>query len=137
MDLLVIRHAIAVEREEFEGDDDARPLTDEGRRKMQAAARGIHALVPGVGLLASSNLLRARQTAEIVAAQYGNLTVQETETLRPETPPSSCAKWLASLGAPEVVAVVGHEPHLSVFVSWLVAGQEQSRVELKKGGACL
>jgi phosphohistidine phosphatase len=35
------------------------------------------------------------------------------------------------------VAIVGHEPHLSGLVTWLMTGQIDSRLELKKGAACL
>jgi phosphohistidine phosphatase len=37
----------------------------------------------------------------------------------------------------DTAAVVGHEPHLSHFVCWLLTGRNGQFVELKKGGACL
>ena len=37
----------------------------------------------------------------------------------------------------DVVAVVGHEPHLGTLVTWLLSGRTDSHVVLKKGGACL
>jgi phosphohistidine phosphatase SixA len=36
-----------------------------------------------------------------------------------------------------MVAIVGHEPHLSGLVSWLLASSKQSLLELKKAAACL
>ena len=50
MKLLLIRHAIAEEREDFARtgkDDRLRPLTDEGRKKMKQAARGLRKIAPG------------------------------------------------------------------------------------------
>ena len=69
MNLLVIRHAVAEDRETFaeQGKDDSlRPLTDDGRRKMQRAARGIQSMVPSVGVIATSPFVRATQTAQVV-----------------------------------------------------------------------
>ena len=66
MKLLLVRHAIAEEREEFErtGEpDDQRPLTSEGRKKMKRAAAGLGELVNKVDILATSPLARAQQTA--------------------------------------------------------------------------
>jgi phosphohistidine phosphatase len=136
MDLLVIRHAIAVEREEFEGDDDARPLTEEGRRKMAEIAAGLRLLVPRLDLLVSSPLVRARQTAEIVAASYGGHGIEQTSALTPDAPLADFEKW-AGTQEKATLAVVGHEPHLGTLVTWLLSGIEDSRVELKKGAACL
>src|SRR6478672_122417 len=57
MKLLLIRHAIAEEREDFARtgkDDRLRPLTDEGRKKMKQGARGLRRCVPAFDLLAPS-----------------------------------------------------------------------------------
>lgn len=140
MKLLVIRHAIAEDREEFARtgqDDELRPLTAEGRRMMKQGARGLRELVKTVDVLATSPLVRAAKTAQIVAAAYGGPRAQDVEQLKPEAPPESLLKWLGKHADASVVAVVGHEPHLGTFVSWLLTGRQRSFVELKKGGACL
>jgi phosphohistidine phosphatase len=145
MNLLVIRHAIAEDRETFGRtgqDDELRPLTSEGRRKMKEVARGLHGLVPDLDVLATSPLVRAAQTAEIVAKAYGQKETAEAAQLRPSAPPQSLLEWLEKHGTDSrepdsAVAVVGHEPHLGMFVSWLLTGRQRSFVELKKGGACL
>ena len=83
MNVLVIRHAIAEDRDVFartEKDDDERPLTDEGRKKMARGAQGLHTLVPKLDLIASSPLVRAQQTAAIVAMVCG-------------PPPDGYARW--------------------------------------------
>jgi phosphohistidine phosphatase len=71
MKLLIIRHAVAEERDAWANtgkSDDERPLTTEGRGKMARNARGLREGVPSVDLVATSPLVRARQTAEIVAS---------------------------------------------------------------------
>jgi phosphohistidine phosphatase len=136
--LLVIRHGIAMTREESapRGDDDLRPLTDEGRRKMAESAKGLRQLVERLDVLAASPLVRAQQTAAIVATEYDGIRVLTTPSLRPEGAPSDFLSWLATQRG-EVVAVVGHEPHLGMLVTWLMTGLTDSRLALRKGGACL
>jgi phosphohistidine phosphatase len=137
--LLVVRHGIAMEREESAArglDDDLRPLTEEGRRKMAEGAKGLRELVATPDVLAASPLVRAQQTAAIVADAYGGLRLTSTSTLRPDSAPSEFLEWLTTQRG-ETVAVVGHEPHLGLLVTWLMTGASESRLPLKKGGACL
>jgi phosphohistidine phosphatase len=139
MKLLVIRHAPAEDRAEFARTglpDEHRPLTAEGRERMRRAARGLREAVPAIGVLAASHLVRAAQTAEIVAGRYGVPVVTRRE-LAPEADPDALVPWLRDHGADETVAVVGHEPHLGFLVGWLTSGRHDSFVELKKGAACL
>jgi phosphohistidine phosphatase len=139
--LLVIRHAIAVAREEFATTgraDDARPLTKVGRAKMQQGVRGLLRVVPRITLLATSPLVRARQTARIVSAAYADgLDVEETDVLRPDAANSVFLAWARERRDRPLVAVVGHEPHLSSLVSWLLTGDPRPVLQLKKGAACL
>jgi phosphohistidine phosphatase len=140
MQLLVVRHAIAEDPAEYaqrHPDDAGRPLTDEGRKKMRKAARGLRTLVPELDLLATSPLTRAVQTAEIMAGEYGGPTPVKTPTLAPAQPLQALAEWLDRERRRDVVAVVGHEPSLSRAVSWLLGGGDRSFIELKKGAACL
>ena len=145
MNLLVIRHAIAEDKEAFAKtgrSDDLRPLTESGRSKMRRGAQGLRAVVGRAALLASSPLVRARETAEIVAPTLGIARVEIVEALRPDRSSDEMVKWLRSRDVPNdaddrTVAVVGHEPHLSGLVTWLMTASDESRLELKKGGACL
>src|SRR5437773_11220092 len=86
MRLLVVRHAIAEDREAFarsHKDDAARPLTPDGRRKMARAAEGLKQLVPELELLAASPYKRALETAEIIAHAYGDQRVERVGELAP------------------------------------------------------
>jgi phosphohistidine phosphatase len=140
MNLLVIRHAIAEDRALYgrtHADDDARPLTAEGERKMRKVARGLRTLVPELDLLASSPLIRALHTATIVAHTYERQAPAVVPVLAPTQPTEAVAAWLDRQRRHAVVAVVGHEPALSRLVSWLLSGADRSILELKKGAACL
>lgn len=139
MKLLVIRHAIAQEREDFSRtgkDDHLRPLTNEGRKKMKQSARGLRRLVPEIDLLATSPLTRAAQTGAILDSVYGGLDEVEVEELAPDAAAVDFLRWLRRQKA-ESVAVVGHEPSLSLIVSWLLTGNERRIFAFRKGGACL
>jgi len=140
MDLLMIRHAIAGDRDEFakSGRPDAeRPVTPAGARKMRLAARGLRSAVGAIDLLATSPLRRARQTAEIVGRVYGDLEAIEMAELGPDVDPSRLLKRLNDFVDRDVVAVVGHEPALSRTATLLLANRRDSLIEMKKGAACL
>jgi phosphohistidine phosphatase len=139
MELLLIRHAIAEDRDDFARtgkDDRLRPLTDEGRKKMKQAARGLRGLVPKIDLLATSPLTRAAQTAAIVDSVYGGLKEVEIKELSPEATPDDFLRWLRKQKA-ETLAAVGHEPSISLILSWLLTGTERRIFSFRKGGACL
>ena len=46
-------------------------------------------------------------------------------------------EWVATLDKDATVAIVGHEPHLSRLVAWLLTGKPSDFITMKKGGACL
>lgn len=140
MKLLLIRHAMAAERDEFArtGEpDEERPLTDEGRKKMKRAVRGLHELVDGVDLIASSPLRRAVQTAEVLARRFPEAATTVVGALEPLQSYESFVEWLQRLEDLDVVAAIGHEPHLSGLAAFLLTGQEQPFFEFKKGGVAL
>lgn len=137
--IVVIRHAAAEERETThrQGRADAeRALTDEGRAKMTLAAAGLRRSVAHLDLIASSPFKRAAETADIVAQAYGRLAPEECEALLPEAHPEELLDWLHGRGQ-GCIAVVGHEPHLSGWVSWALTGDAIPLLRLKKGGVCL
>ncbi len=140
MKLLTIRHGRAENADEFARtgvSDDLRPLTADGVARMRLGAAGLHRVVGDIHLLASSSLVRARQTADIVAAEFGGLAITELQALRSEAAPTDLADWLRDAGAKETIAVVGHESHLTDLVGWLLIGDRTDIVEIKKGAAVM
>jgi phosphohistidine phosphatase len=139
MRLLLLRHAIAEERDDFARtgrDDRLRPLTDEGRKRMKQGARGLKNLLPGIDLLVTSPLTRAAQTGAVVDTVYGGLKEVEIDELAPEGSAADFLRWLRKQTA-ETVAVVGHEPSISLILSYLLTGTERRIFAFRKGGACL
>lgn len=143
MRLLIVRHAVAVDRDTFArtGEPDAlRPATAPGLKKMRQNVLGLRTLVPRVHVLASSPLVRARQTAELLQRPYGVAEIAHVPALAPDRKPVELVEWLAGLEATSgdfTAAVVGHEPHLGQLVSFLLTGRRRPFVEIRKGGACL
>jgi phosphohistidine phosphatase len=140
MELVVVRHGIAMDRDEaasHEVADADRPLTPKGRSRMKRAARGLCARAPGVTMLLSSPLLRAIETADILHEAYGELKRSETAALLPEADPAELMRALARRAATSTVAIVGHEPQLGCFMSFCLTGDRRSFFELQKGGAGL
>lgn len=132
-----MRHGPAGDKDEWRktGRPDAeRPLTAEGRRKTAEAAEGAAGLA-GAGLVLTSPWTRAVQTAERLGARLG-CPVEPTEALLPSAPFEDLARLLNGMEH-ERVAVVGHEPHLSRFASWLLGVEGRSALQLKKGQAAL
>jgi phosphohistidine phosphatase len=139
MELVVVRHAIAADRDAFAatGSDDAlRPLTAEGARKMRRAARGLHEVVASVDAIVSSSLTRALETAEILRREYEMADVETADVLAPDNSVSDVVEWLATYDR-KVVMLVGHEPQLGRLVTHLISGIDHPGLDLKKGSACL
>jgi phosphohistidine phosphatase len=137
MNLFLLRHGVAVERDEFDhAGDAARPLTPKGKKQLRAAATALRALGLCFDVILSSPLVRARQTAEIITA---DLRLKKHLVFADELKPGGGAKKLAQKivrlkpGAANVL-LVGHEPDFSELISLLVTGNHSGGFALKKGG---
>ena len=138
MILYIIRHAIAVEAAEFEGEDSQRPLTGKGKKKMQAIAQGLKELEIQLDLILTSPYLRATQTAEILAKVFDLSEDQaiSTNQLTPTGYPDQLIEEInEKYGEAEHIAVIGHEPYLHL-ASMLITGDPNTSILLKKGGVC-
>ena len=134
MRLIVIRHAIAVDRSP-DMPDDARPLTPEGKKRFRQAARGLARLFPKPDLLLTSPLLRAQQTAGI-AAKAWRVPPKEEAALDGGSV-ADLQSALRRLPAQSTVALVGHEPQVSEFLAQLVGSNQPDRLTFKKGGVAV
>lgn len=134
MDILLVRHAIAVERGTKGYTDDAkRPLTPAGRQRMVEAARGLERLfTPQV--IVSSPLLRATQTADILQDTFRLGKTRLCEALANGEHHAVIA-MLEDCDAGSV-ALVGHEPWMSELFSLLLTGYVSTISATFKKGAC-
>src|SRR5882757_2248625 len=84
MDLLIVRHAIAFDRDRHRWHEDAaRPLSPAGIRRARKAAAGLKKLIARPQRLLSSPLVRARQTAQILTDVAGWPEAEEVHELSP------------------------------------------------------
>jgi len=133
MNLYFLRHGLAEDRNEWKDDDAKRPLTNEGREKMKRTAITLAALDLGLEVIISSPLVRAKQTAEIVARKLNCPLVQDPR-LEPGFNDDQLHKVLLDHPDANTMMLVGHEPDFSETISALVGG---GRIVCKKGGLAL
>ena len=136
--LLIVRHAIAHERDRFRWpDDDDRPLTGAGKRRFRNAARGLSRWCNPPDELLTSTLTRARQTARILEREAGFPRPIQLAELRPDGPAEALMATLRKRRA-KSITVVGHEPQLSELMRKLL-GDHGGRLvaPLKKGGMAM
>ena len=115
--------------------DAERPLTADGADEMRRVARRLAKLGVAFDATLASPLVRARQTAELLAEAGLAGVVEECAALAPGGSLADALDRIAhhrARGA-ERVALVGHEPTLSEWAARL-AGGPACAVELKKGG---
>jgi phosphohistidine phosphatase len=138
MELLIIRHAWAGERDpEKWPDDRERPVPPKGARRFRRIARGLARLLPEVDAVWSSPLRRAWQTAEILEKEGGWPAPEEMPVLEPGNTAAGVTEVLCRESAGRMV-LVGHEPILSELITHLTVGPGgRAILELKKGGAAL
>jgi phosphohistidine phosphatase len=137
MNLYLLRHGIAAERGTgLYASDADRPLTSKGRRKLRRAAAAMRAMELTFDVILSSPLVRARQTAELVAnAMRSRHKLELTELLAPGAGAAGLLRRLKQL-KPQNALLVGHEPDLSAFASRLLTGGDGLAITFKKGGLC-
>jgi phosphohistidine phosphatase len=132
--LHLLRHADAGDRLTWQGPDEARPLSDKGRR--QAERLGHHLAAAGFrcDALLSSPKIRALETAEIVAAALG-VAVRTDERLGGAFGLDGLAEILGDAGGPGRPVLVGHDPEFSDLAAELLGVPE---LLLRKGAvACI
>jgi phosphohistidine phosphatase len=135
MKLYFLRHGLAGDRATWQGADCDRPLTDEGKEKMARTADTLAALDLALDAIVTSPLVRAHQTAEIVARKLNGVQLIKDDRLDPEFDSRRLAKILADHSTASELMLVGHEPGFSMTIGELIGG---GRVECKKGGvACV
>jgi phosphohistidine phosphatase len=139
MQLYIVRHGIAIDREDPKcPPDPERYLTDEGDEKTKQVAKGVAALQAGVDLLLSSPYVRANQTAEIFAQalDYPRQKIRRTDLLLPGAEPSLLFRELAKEKQASSVFLFGHAPQLDDIIATAL-GSKRHVTALKKAGVAL
>jgi phosphohistidine phosphatase len=116
----LVRHGEAVS----EISDPRRPLSPAGRAAVNHLARLAATRAVAVSAILHSGILRAQQTAEILAEFFApSAGVRSAAGLSPEDDPAIVAADLAE--AHDSVILVGHLPHLARLTALLVTGDSE------------
>jgi phosphohistidine phosphatase len=130
-----VRHGLAEERGDAWPDDTKRPLTDEGISRMRKAARGLARLGVSVEVVLTSPLVRARQTAEILAGALDpRPSLVNVDSLAPDGAYASVVADLEKHARKTRLALVGHEPMIGEFAARILGSRHP--IEFKKGAVC-
>ncbi|MBP1648764.1 MAG: sixA [Bacteroidetes bacterium] len=139
MELLILRHGVAVPRgsSEYPSDGD-RPLTPEGTKGMRKIAKGMRAMDLAFDRVFSSPLVRTKQTAEIaLRGLRSGPSIDYTEHLQPDGDLEVfIGECLTKCAEEDRILIVGHEPYLSGLTSFLVCGDDSLDMNFRKGGLC-
>lgn len=137
MELYLMRHGDAIDRELPEAEDDAaRWLTEEGQDETAIMARFLHRLGVKPQLALSSPLVRAHQTAEIVANLVGPAQITICEDLVYGGSFSAILQAIADHGPVKQVLLTGHMPSIGRLVGWLAWNQRDCELRMRTASIC-
>ena len=139
MELVLLRHAIADERDPGRYPDDSlRPLTDHGRERFRRAARGLATLVDPPQRMLASPYARTWETATILADEAGWPDPEPCEPLAAHHGAETALAMAVGLGDAGRIALVGHEPTMTLLARLLLAEPDRAGVDwFRKGAAAL
>jgi phosphohistidine phosphatase len=125
-----LRHGIAVDPQAWSGNDFDRPLTREGRQRMEREARAIDELTLELECIVTSPLLRAKETAQLVAERLDIVSkLFEDPRLGTGFNVERLAAILGAHADVKTIMLVGHEPSMSTTIGRAIGA---ASVELKK-----
>ena len=120
MQLLLMRHGIAVPLDKFARDED-RPLSGEGENEIGDVALELEETIGKLDMIASSSLLRATQTAEIVNARFETRheTWPEMENADFDEVVNRLRALSESGAADATILLIGHQPGIGILAAQL------------------
>ncbi|ADU97281.1 SixA phosphatase family protein [Thermovibrio ammonificans] len=127
--VFLVRHAKAVDRREWDRDDCSRPLTPEGVEEFKSFLNWLLPVFPSSLKVVSSPCDRALETARILA-ELLNAPLKVDGRLAPDAEPEEYMEVVKAYRGN--LALVGHEPDLSLFLNYLTC-LSPAKVAFKKG----
>ena len=129
MRLYLLRHA---EAEPHRADDFTRRLTEKGRRQGHAVGVFLKERELRPDLILTSPVLRARETADIVAGVLGSCIPDEVPWLACGMLPERALTELSGHAWLDSVLIVGHEPDFSSLLAVLLGLGRSASVQVGK-----
>jgi len=134
-ELYLVRHGLAEERGELWPDDSKRPLTEGGMSRMRKAVRGLARLGVSLDVVLTSPLVRARQTAEIVAGGLDpRPSLVNVQSLALDGTYAAVVADLEKHVRKTRIGLVGHEPAIGELAARLIGSRHP--IPFKKGAVC-
>ena len=134
-ELYLVRHGLAEGRGEAWPDDTKRPLTERGMSRVRKAARGLARLGVSIDVVLTSPLVRARQTAELIAGGFDpRPQLVNVDALALDGSYQAVLADLEKHARHTRIALVGHEPGIGELAARLIGTRHP--VEFKKGAIC-
>jgi len=113
--------------------DADRRLTKKGREEILAVARWMQSQGIRYSLIARSPLVRAQETAEIVAGVIGPVRVVAWKSLIPGGNPDTVCREIGKHPEESAILLVGHEPLLSSLIGRIISGDPGAGIAMTKG----
>jgi phosphohistidine phosphatase len=130
MEIYLLRHGDAEAGQDIP--DFAKALSEEGRRKVTFSGRALARMISAPPAILSSPLTRARQSAELVAAEFDPASeVRIVEELIPPGDFNGLLTEIKNAGGDRVL-LVGHEPLLGRFIWAMMAEEFPGAVPMRK-----
>ena len=135
LELYLVRHGVAAERGKEWPDDSKRPLTPDGIARLRRSARGLNAIGVTFDQIVTSPLVRARQTADVLAEELkGKPPIATADALAPAGSAAAVMQELVRHVRNARVALVGHEPNMGELAAFLIGAKVP--LPFKKGAIC-
>lgn len=133
MTLYLLRHA---EAEDLAVSDSARRLTAKGRAQAERTGKFCrrHGIRPGIIL--TSPVTRARQTAEIVAGILDDAELAEVPWAACGMDPAAAVGELQACAKSGAVMLVGHQPDLGQLAASLIGCGDAGALRVRKSLLC-
>jgi phosphohistidine phosphatase len=136
MDLFIVRHAWAGQRDDSRWPDDGmRPLTAEGKERFARVVKKLVGAGVAPGIIATSPLVRCVETAEILAAVLDGPKIVKLDELQPGSDLQGLLQWTVRQAAKhEQITWVGHVPDVDNLAAALI-GDAGASIHFAKGAA--
>jgi phosphohistidine phosphatase len=132
MQIYLLRHGIAEDARSGQPDEE-RALTSEGREKLRRVLKRARAADVAPGVILSSPLRRALETAEVAVTVFGYAgQVVRTRALAPGASPIDTWEEVRSRKDEGSILLAGHEPHMSSMLAFLL-DSPSLQTDMKKG----
>jgi phosphohistidine phosphatase len=134
MNLYIVRHAEALPLGGIVTRDADRRLSPHGEEDATLMGRALAQLDPNVDIIVTSQLRRAIETGELIGKEISDHPIMHvSEHLAPGFSNNALFRDLLSLGAGSNIIAIGHQPDMSDFVSFLIAGSQGASVAMSAG----